>query len=719
MRFSLSTLSLATLAIFSSPINAAPHAVDELSWDKAYTKARALVDQMTLDQKVGMVTGVGWSAKNCVGNTYPIHDPYFPSLCLQDGPLGIRFSDNTTAGVAGITAAASFDKDLIYKRGQYMGEESYGKGVNFQLGPSVDIYRSPYAGRGWEGFGEDPYLQGVAGSLTAKGIQSQGVIATGKHYILNNQELNRTSSSSHADERALHEIYVWPYARMVEAGIGSMMCSYNRVDGDYACENDHTINQILKGELGFKGLIMSDWSAHHSTVKSALAGLDMSMPGDITFESGTSWWGSNLTQAVKDGQIPEDRVTDMSVRIAAAWYKMRQDEGFPKSTLESFHRNEAPEVVVSDDHAKIVREIGAASVVLLKNEDNILPLNQDISHLAIIGSDAGPNLDGMNSCPDRGCDKGTLAVGWGSGSVDFPYLVTPKEGIEARVDDSVEVSYTGDDYDIDAVSELAKDADVAIVFSNADSGEQYITVDGNEGDRRNLTLWGNGDNLIQAVADSNENTIVVIHAVGPVLMPWIDHPNIKAVVWPGLPGQESGNSLADVLFGDVNPSGRLPYSIAKKEEDYNVRISPDDEINYLEGLHVGYKHFDAQGIEPLFEFGFGLSYTTFEYSNLKVDGDKDRVTATISIRNTGEVDGAEVAQLYLGFPESANEPPKLLRGFEKVFLKAGKQEKVQFELSKTDLSIWQEGEWIVPQGEYKIYVGASSRDIRQSATLSL
>ncbi|KAL1928472.1 hypothetical protein VTP01DRAFT_2828 [Rhizomucor pusillus] len=724
---SLTTTALVLLAAVSSVSQARPASkyTDPISWDAAYKKAEALVNKMSLDQKVGLATGMGWEKTNCVGNTYASTDPDFPSLCLEDSPLGIRFGNNVSAGVSGINAAASFDKVQIRKRGEYIGEEAYGKGVHAILGPCVDVMRAPSAGRAWEAFGEDPYLAGIATIETVNGIQSRNVIATAKHFIGNNQEENRTASSSNIGKRALHEIWLWPYARAVEAGVGSVMCAYNLYNGTYACENEYTLNTVLKGELGFRGFVQSDWGATHSTAPAVNAGLDMTMPGDINMPDGLSYFGANLTKAVKNGEVSEDRVTDMAVRIAAAWYKMGQDnKNFPETTLRAFNQSQSPYVPVQDDHATLIREMGAASTVLLTNKDSILPLNaKKLKSVAIIGSDAGPNPNGPNSCPDRGCDEGTLAMGWGSGTADFPYLVTPKEGIEKRLGKDVDLKYTYDDFDTDAAAELAKDADIALVFSNADSGEGYITVDGNEGDRKNLTLWKNGDNLIKAVADVNENTVVVIHAVGPVLMPWIDHPNIKAIVWPGLPGQETGNSLADVLFGDVNPSGRLPYTIAKSEEDYPAEISHEFDVDYTEGLYVGYRHFDAKNIEPLFPFGYGLSYTNFTYSKLKVKkgkGDK-LVSATITIKNTGDVDGAEIPQAYITFPESAGEPFKNLRGFEKVFLKAGKSTKVTFEFSKTELSIWDESseEWTVPSGEYTLQIGASSRDIRQTAKFTL
>ncbi|CAO0790070.1 unnamed protein product [Mucor circinelloides] len=702
--------------------------VNVLSWDDAYKKADALVSQMSLEQKINITTGVGWGNGPCVGNTYATTSPDFPSLCLQDSPLGVRLADNVTSGVSGINAAASFDKSAILARGEYMGREFYGKGVHVQLGPGMNFMRSPEGGRGFESGGEDPFLTGVVAAETIKGIQSEGVIATAKHYLLNDQELNRNTGSSDADERTLHEIYLWPYARSIEAGVASVMCSYNLVNGTYACENDHILNTLLKEELGFKGFVQSDWGATHSTVASVNGGLDMTMPGDITFGSGDSYFGANLTKAVNDDEVKEDRVTDMAMRIVASWYKLGQDKNFPETTLSSFTREDAKYVNVQADHKKLVREMGAASSVLLKNS-GILPLSNKVKSVALIGSDikAGPAaVNNDTICADHGCDIGHLAQGWGSGTADFPYLIDPLTGLTNALGKDVKIQSSTDDWDLAAAAKTAKDADIAFVFSNADSGEEYITVDGNKGDRNNLTLWHNGDNLIKAVADANENTVVVIHSVGPVLMnEWINHKNIKAVLWPGLAGQESGNSLADIVLGKVNPSGRLPYTIAKEYDDYNVHPDPADQVVYSEKLLMGYKWFDHAGIEPLFPFGHGLSYTSFKYSGLKVKAKKKddsvTVTASVMVKNSGKVAGAEVVQAYISFPESAGEPLKNLRGFEKVFIKKDSSSKVEFEFSKTELSVWdtKTKSWVIPSGKFTLHIGASSRDIRQTASFTL
>ncbi|RCI05115.1 hypothetical protein CU098_012427 [Rhizopus stolonifer] len=693
-----------------------------LSWDEAYEKAKIMVQAMTLEQKVNITTGIGWESGPCVGRTT---GPDFPELCLQDSPLGIRFTDGVSSGVSGINAAASFDREAIRKRGEYMAKEFRAKGIHAQLGPSMNMLRAPAGGRNWEAFGEDPFLVGVAASETIQGIQSQGVMAVAKHLIGNEQETNRLVHSVDIDERTIQEVYLWPFARSVEAGVASVMCAYNKINGVYACENEHVLNNLLKKQLGFKGFIQSDWSATHSTEDSANHGLDMTMPGDITFHSGDSYFGANLTRAVKNGKVSEDRVTDMAMRIVASWYKLGQDQNFPETNFDSFRPEKGKHIDVQEDHKVLIREMGAMSTVLLKNQENILPLSTTSTRkLAIIGSDAGPSLRKLN-CEDHGCNDGSLAQGWGSGTANFPYLVTPADGIKQRAGNKMIIKEHLNDKDITTASQIASEADIAIVFVSANSGEEFITVEGHKGDRFHLNLWNAGDDLIKAVADVNKNTIVVIHSVGPVHMPWIDHPNIKALVWPGLPGQESGNSLADVLFGDVNPSGRLPYTIAKDIKDYPAEISNEMNFSYKEGLYIGYRWFDQKKKDPLFEFGHGLSYTKFEYENMAVDvqGDSNDPTVAISVtvKNVGRFDGAEVSQLYLSYPKVANEPPQLLRGFEKVFISKKSEQTVKFMLQRTELSYYDldAHAWVVPKGEFIAHIGASSRDIKHSSSFIL
>jgi beta-glucosidase-like glycosyl hydrolase len=332
----------------------------------------------------------------------------------------------------------------------------------------------------------------------------------------------------------MHELYLWPFADAVRAGVGSIMCSYNQINNSYACQNSKVLNNLLKGELGFQGFVMSDWQAQHTGAASALTGLDMTMPGDTVFNSGYSFWGANLTLAVLNGTVPEWRVDDMATRIMAAFFKVGMTVNQPPINFDSWtldtygplHASIGSDIQqvnfhvdVRDDHATLIRNIGARGTVLLKNSNNILPLNKP-KFVAVIGEDAGPNVLGPNGCSDRGCDNGTLGMAWGSGSANFPYLVTPDTALQNQaLADGSRYESILDDYDTDQISSLVSQADVtAIVFVNADSGEGYISVDGNEGDRNNLTLWHSGDALIQNVSALCNNTIVVIHSTGPTLV---------------------------------------------------------------------------------------------------------------------------------------------------------------------------------------------------------
>lgn len=402
------------------------------------------------------------------------------------------------------------------------------------------------------------------------------------------------------------------------------------------------LNYLLKAELGFQGFVMSDWSAQHSGVGSALAGMDMTMPGDVNFDSGTSYWGANLTVAVLNGTVPAWRIDDMAVRIMAAWYYVGRDTHAVPINLDSWTLDTYgyqhyivnqgyglinEHVDVRAEHGSLIRQMGAASTVLLKNTNNALPLNGKEKLTAVFGNDAGDNPNGPNGCPDRGCDNGTLGMAWGSGSANFAYLVTPETAIQNEVLNNMGAfeSIT-DNFAAKQIQVLASRASVAIVFVNADSGEGYIEVDGNIGDRNNLTLWQGGDTLIQNVSAQCNNTIVVLHTVGPVLLSnYSSNPNITAILWAGVPGEQSGNSIADVLYGRVNPGAKLPFTMAESREDYGTdllyipnRGTGAPQVDFTEGVFIDYRALDQNGIQPVYEFGFGLSYTTFSYSNIKV-----------------------------------------------------------------------------------------------------
>ncbi|KAI1412712.1 glycoside hydrolase family 3 protein [Hypoxylon sp. FL1857] len=617
-------------------------------WDEAYEKAREFVSKLTLLEKVNLTTGTGNQADLCTGNTGSVPRLNFRHLCLQDGPVGVRYTDKNSVFPAGISAAATWSRSLLRKRGEALGQEFSGKGIDIHLGPVVGpLGRDPAGGRNFEAFGPDPYLAGVSVAETIIGAQSAGVVASVKHYVLNEQEHFRSGISSNLDDKTMHEVYLWPFADAVRAGVGSVMCSYNQINNSYACENSYVLNKLLKNELGFQGFVVSDWGAQHSGVASALAGLDMTMPGEGFGATGySSFWGGALTEAVLRGEVPQWRLDDMVIRIMAAFYKVGRDTKQIDINYSSWtYETEGPRywaakmgnttvnkhVDVQGNHGELIREMGAKATVLLKNTDKALPLIKE-RIIAVIGEDAQDNPNGPNGCVDRICNNGTLAMGWGSATAEYPYLISPATALEkqAAADGTAFINIKSN-FDLEAAKAAARNATVAIVFANANSGEGYTTLDGNFGDRNNLTLWKGGDELIQAVAEENSNVIVVIHSVGPVLIDHIkNNPNVSAILWAGLPGQESGNSLTDVLYGKVNPQGRTPFTWGKGAKDWGVSIlfnstSPTPQQDFAEGVFIDYRYFDQQDIEPSFEFGFGLSYTNFTYSNITATLQEDGV----------------------------------------------------------------------------------------------
>ena len=761
-------------------------------------------------------------------------------------------ADHVSAFPAGVNVAATWDRNLAYLRGHAMGEEFRGKGIDVALGPVCGpLGRAPEGGRNWEGFSPDPYLTGALIAPTIEGIQDAGVIATTKHFIANEQEhfrqvgesigygYNITATlSSNIDDKTMHEIYLWPFADAVHAGTGAIMCSYQQINNSYGCANSYTLNHLLKNELGFQGFIMSDWQAQHSGVGTALAGLDMTMPGDTLFNTGYTYWGTNLTVAVLNGTVPEWRVDDMAVRIMAAYYYVGRDQYSVPTNFDSWSRDTyAPihpadpnsplglrneHVNVQDEHRDIIHQVAAKSNVLLKNTGG-LPLTGNEKTVGIFGYDAGSNPWGPNGCPNRNCNNGTLAMGYGSGTAEFPYLVTPEQALQQYIltQTNGEVSAILDNYADAQIKSLASQVDVAIVFANAQSGEGFITIDGNTGDRNNLSLWEGAERLIENVTTFNPNTVVILHTVGPVnVSAWYDNENVTAIIWAGLPGQESGNAIVDVLYGLVNPGGKLPFTIARNREDFGTDViyepnngqfdAPQD--YFSEGVFIDYRHLDANGIEPIYEFGFGLSYTTFEYSDLVItpgnpapyvpgsgqtgpapvlgssstdpslylfpndtipyrpylfiypylnstdlessaadpdyglpadryipDGATDsspqpilpagggpggnpglwEVVATVSatITNTGDVEGDEVVQLYLNLGE--DEPPKILRGFDRLTIAPGASSVFTAELTRRDVSTWDTAtqNWVQAANPV-VYVGASSRNLPLSGSLS-
>ncbi|KAM3074898.1 hypothetical protein ACMFMG_008308 [Clarireedia jacksonii] len=730
------------LPILSVLVTTASAAQGDGDWVAAYAKATAALAKLTNANKVTLVTGVGWEKGPCVGNTAAISSIGWPQFCLQDGPLGVRYAQQVTAFPAGITTGSTWDTSLMYARGYAIGQESKALGVHNQLGPVAGpLGKIPVAGRNWEGFSNDPYLSGEAMRNTVNGMQAAGVQACAKHYLGNEQELNRNTMSANINDRTTHELYLWPFAEAVKANVTSVMCSYNKFNTTWSCENQALLTTLLKNELDFQGYVVSDWAAQHTTVGSANAGLDMTMPGD-NFGDNNFLWGTNLLNAVSSGQVPQSRLDDMARRILASWYFLGQDTNYPSVSGWTSWNGGVGGPNVQGSHKTVARAVARDGIVLLKNTNNALPLKKPAS-LAVVGLDAVTNPSGPNACTDRGCDQGTLAMGWGSGTADFPYLTSPYDAIKSQAAaDGTTVTLSGTD-STSAGASAASAAATAIVFINSDSGEGYITVEGVAGDRINLDPWHNGNALVSAVAAVNKKTIVVIHSVGPLVLESIlALPTVVAVVWASLPGQESGSALVDVLYGSVSPSGKLPYSIAKSLSDYPTKIASGDD-SYSEGLFIDYRWFDKQGITPRYEFGYGLSYTTFAYSGLTTSvlstspgssapapgGPQslyDNVASvSITLTNNGSVAGAETAQLYIGFPSSSSiassTPIRQLRGFKKITLQPTGSTSLTFTLRRKDLSYWDSAaqSWVMPSGAFGVWVGASSRDLRLTGSLTV
>ncbi|RBR18125.1 uncharacterized protein FIESC28_06191 [Fusarium coffeatum] len=753
----------------SPPVYPTPPGKGLGSWSKAYQEASGLVAQMTMDEKVAVVSGQTNVTNKCAGMIPGVQRLGFPGTCVHDGPNGLHGAEAVNGYASAITVGAAWNKELALARGYHMGLEAKIKGVNNLLAPTIGpLGRTVLGGRNWESFSVDPYLCGVMGAQTVLGLQ-KNVIATAKHFIANEQETNRQPStlgmgnasiSALVDDRTMHELYLWPFQDAVRAGVGSVMCSYNRINGSHGCQNSYMQNGILKGELGFQGFVISDYGALHSGIASANAGMDVTTPFNEV-------WGSNLSKAIANGTMEEGRLDDMVTRILATWFKYAPFEPGTGMPLDE----SAPHQVISGISPKSKKTIlqGAVEgIVLVKNLNNTLPLKKP-KILSLFGYDAHAPLtntpEGLNSKQSLGFQSvnvtdeemqglfvgigqlpaaarlGTLLSGGGSPSIVPAYINSPHEAFQQRA--AQDGTFLVWDFESqDPVYEIPA-SDACIVFINEFAAEGS--------DRSTLAdAWS--DDLVKNVAAKCPNTIVSIHNAGTRLVDqWIENPNITAVVFAHLPGQDAGRSLVEVMYGDQAPSGRLPYTVAKNESDYGDLLLPVTannasnyytSANFTEGVYIDYRRFDALNITPRFEFGFGLTYTTFEYAGLKLnltaqgsnastlppstpvsEGGFESlwdilVTIQIDVKNTGDMAAFEVPQLYIGIPDA---PAKQLRGFEKVLLKPRETKTVKFSLTRRDLSVWDvvRQNWVLQDGEYKVYVGASSRDVRLMETLAL
>ena len=719
----LTVVAGAALASVSSPARAASCPWLNTSKSPA-ERAREVVRAMTLDDKIAMVHQPDpiWTHYGVAGYIPPNPRLCIPDLMLNDAGQGVGDQEiNTTAYPSAIAQASSWDRSLQRAFGRALGFEAWHKGVNVQLAPDINIARFPMNGRNSEAFGEDPYFTGQTAVAEIQGIQENPVIATVKHYALNNHEVNRMTVSSDVDERTLREIYTPAFEASVRHGhAGSVMCSYNRIHSIYACENRAMLTGILKKRLRFDGFVMSDWGGTHSTVKAAKAGLDMEMgvaPG--------RYFGSALKSAVQSGAVPVSRLNDMVLRILRPMFRLGIFEHPHAPEPQAYSAN-----VETPDHIALARKVSEEGTVLLKNRRGVLPIQGTGKRIAVIGDAGGPhgtalsyNTGGSAHIPEAGTKAD---------------VVNPFQGIQQRgTADTDVVTYTDGSSMADAAA-AATAADVAVVFANDAESEGNDRPDLYLSNAQNCTLVGcaklpqNQDQLIETVAQANPNTVVVLDTGGPMLMPWLA--KVKGVLQAWFPGQEDGNAIAALLFGDVNPSGKLPQTFPKSMADLPVKTkSQYPGVNdkngiphavYSEKLRVGYRWYDAMRIRPLFPFGFGLSYTTFaiRHLSLKPAGhNATGATVRFDVANTGHRAGAEVPQVYVGFPASTGEPPKQLKAYARAFLAPGKSRSVALGLNRRSFAHWSLAAhgWRVSPGCYRVMVGNSSRAIARQAVIAV
>ncbi|GAA4623949.1 glycoside hydrolase family 3 C-terminal domain-containing protein [Actinoallomurus vinaceus] len=651
-----------------------------------------LMAQMTQDQKISMLHGNG-NASPYIGNTSAIPALCVPAMGLEDGPGGPGDGlGGVTQLPAPVAGAATFDTALEQQYGVVAGNEFAGKGADVALGPTLNIDRDPRWGRGFESFSEDPYLTSQMAVAQIKGVQSQGVMAQAKHAAVYNQETYRNGMSDNAivDTRTLQEIYLPGFQASVGQGAAaSVMCAYSVINGKFACENPYILNTAMYQQAGFNGFVTSDWGALHSAAPAANAGMTMEMPG-------AAFFGDQLRQAVASGQVSQATLDTMVGRVLT--------QMFAFGLFDKTKTGSTGAVVTTDAHKATARQVAEEGTVLLKNS-GVLPLSTSTTKkIAVIGADGG---------------AGVASVGGGSATVTSSGTVSPLTGIQNRAGSGATVQFEAADGTdgINRAVTLAKSVDVPIVFA---------TYPQNEGtDNSSIDLPGQQNQLISSVAAANPKTIVVLHTGSAVTMPWLNQ--VSGVLEGWYSGQEVGNALAAILFGDVSPSGKLPVTFPASLNDVPAHTTAQwpgngSQVQYSEGVDVGYRWYDAKNITPLFPFGYGLSYTTFSFSNLQVGAlGSGGSTVTATVTNTGSRAGAEVVQLYAGAPASTGEPPHQLKGFQRIELQPGQSQTVQFTVTAHDLAHWDDaaGGWTTTPGTYQILVGDSSRNLPLTGSLNV
>lgn len=694
-----------------------------------------LVSQMTLEEKIGMLHG------NSMFTSGGVKRLGIPELKMADGPLGVReeisrdnwapaglTNDFATYYPAGGGLAATWNADMAYTFGNSLGQEMRARDKDMLLSPAINIVRTPLGGRTYEYMSEDPFLNKKIAVPLIVGLQDNDVMACVKHFAANNQETNRDFVDVQIDERTLREIYLPAFeASIKEAHAYSVMGAYNKFRGEYLCENDYMLNKILRDEWGFKGVVVSDWAAVHSTVKSLNSGLDIEMGTPKPFNE--FFLADKLIAAAKNKEISEAELDKHVKRILRTLFQVK--------AMGSQSKDRVKGSIATEAHYQDAYKIAAEAVVLLKNDNNALPLKLDgVKSIAVIGNNA---------------TKKNALGGFGAG-VKTKREVTPLEGLKNRLPSSVKINYaegylerydeknkgnlgnitsngpvTIDQLDpakVQEAVEAAKKSDFAIIF--AGSNRDYETE---ASDRRNLKLPFGQEELIQKVLAVNPRTIVVFVAGAPFEIENISKKS-SAVVWTWFNGSEGGNALADVLLGKVNPSGKLPWTMPKNIMDSPAHATNSfpggKTVNYAEGILVGYRWFDTKNIAPLFPFGYGLSYTTFGFENAKTDkttyAQDETITVSVDVKNTGKVDGKEVVQLYSSKSDSKiTRAAQELKGFQKTLVKSGSSETITIKVPVKELAYYDvtAKKWTVEPGKYTLKLGNSSRDIKKEVVVTI
>lgn len=687
-------------------------------------KISQLIKKMTLEEKISMLHANG------IFTTSGVVRLGIPGLSTDDGPLGIRedlspgggwasanlTTDSATFFPNGSALAATWNPELANRFGVAMGEEARARDKNVILAPAFNITRTPLSGRTYEYYSEDPFLNSQLAVAAVKGIQSQHVAACVKHFVLNNQETDRGKVDVEVSERALREIYLPAFKASIEEGNAwTIMAAYNKVRGEYCSENTYLLKTILKGEWGFKGLVISDWGGTHSTVNAANNGLDVEMGSRPPYEK--YYFGNPLLDSVKAGKVSEKTIDEKVHRILWVIYKTSLSDNRPKGSINT------------PAHSKTVYDIAAESIVLLKNEKHLLPLNTtEIKSIAVIGDNATHKFQ---------------SEGFGAG-VKAKYEITGLQGLQNALGKTVEIKFaqgynapktdrrnkkqdTGstDSSLITEAVNTAKSSDIAILFIGGNRDYESESRD-----RKDLGLPFNEQALVDAVTAANANTIVVVVGGAPYDINAIKKNN-HTIVWSWYNGSEGGHALADVLIGKVNPSGKFPFTFPvslNESPAHNLNTFPGENLvtNYKEGILVGYRWYDTKKITPLFPFGYGLSYTNFDYSALhtgkKVYNLNDNITATLKVKNTGKLAGKETVQLYVSKSGSAIErAEKELKAFKKVMISAGGEVTVTLNIPVKNFAYYEEKsmKWIVEPGAYTLLAGTSSQDIKATETFNI